>query len=41
MYINITEQIFIEPLAKYYSRSGNTMMNKTSNSQLFNNLKIV
>lgn len=41
MYISIAEQIFIEPLAKYYSRAGNTMMNKTSNSQLFSNLKIV
>lgn len=36
----LIEEIFIEPLARYYSRGGNTMMNKNSNSQLFGNLKL-
>ena len=36
----LTEEIFMEPLARYYSRGGNTMMNKSSNSQLFGDLKL-
>ena len=37
---HLTEQIFIEPLARYYSSAGNTMRNTSSGSQLFNDLKI-
>lgn len=37
----VTEQVFIESLARYYSRGGNIMMSKSCSSQLFNDSKII